>query len=146
LTIVRFVPPLLDVATRQRLAFDFIRSFGGSYEADPNDPAKPVVGIKIGVEIDDDQLGTLARLLTAFPQLKSLQLKSPQITDAGASHLKGLSQLQNLSLEQAAMTDAGLMNLKVLTGLTKLNLKETKVTDAGVADLQKALPAVMIQR
>jgi|GEM_PF-1741144 len=146
LGIVRFVPPNLDIGTRQKLAFDFIRSFGGSYETDPNGTEKPVVAIKIGVEIDDDQLGTLAKLLPAFPQLKSLQLKSPMITDIGAAHLKRVFQLRNLSLEQAAITDAGLMRLNALTGLEVLNLKETKITDAGVADFQRASPTVKVQR
>jgi hypothetical protein len=146
LGIVRFVPPTLDVDTRQRLAFEFLRSFSGSYEVDQNVPGKPVVSMKVGYEIDDDQLATLAKLLTAFPQLKSLQLKSPMITDSGTSQLKGLLQLHRLSLEEAVMTDAGLANLKSLTALEELNLKGTKVTDAGVEEFQRALPAAKVVR
>ena len=136
----------MNVLKPGRLAFEFLKSFIGSYEVDQNDPGKPVVSIRVRYELDDEQLATLAKLLTAFPRLTSLQLKSPMITDAGLSHLKGLLQLHNLSLEEAAITDAGLTNLKALTALEELNLKGTRITDAGVAEFQKAVPTAKVQR
>ena len=105
-----------------------------------------MVSIKVVYEIDDDQLASLVKFLTAFPHLKSLQLKSPMITDTGALHLKVLTQLHSLSLEQAAITDVGLMDLKALSGLEELNLKGTKVSDAGVEEFRKVLPAVKVPR
>ena len=146
LGLVRFVPPTLDMATSQKRAIDYLRTFSGTYEVDENLPGKPIVIIKFTYEVDDDQVAHLAQLLTGSPRLKSLQFKSPAITDASAAHLKKLPRLQTLSLEQAALTDAGLAKLKALTSLEELNLKGTKVTDAGVDDFQKALPKVKVLR
>jgi internalin A len=105
-----------------------------------------VVSVKLRYEIDDGQLARLVKLLKAFPELKSLELGSPHVTDSGLSHLKPLARLRQLSLEQSAITDASLMDLKVLTSLETLNIKGTKVTDAGVADFQRALPNAKVQR
>src|SRR5262249_1749738 len=116
------------------------------YETDQNLPGNPVVGVTMLYELDDDQVKTLARLLTGFPHLKSLTFKSPAISDVGASALKGLKQLRKLSLEQATLTDAGLAQVQALTELEELNVKGTKVTDTGVAELQKALPNVKVHR
>lgn len=146
LGLVRFVPPTLDVATSQKRAVDYLRTFSGTYEVDEMFPEKPIVSIKFTYEVDDEQVENLAKLLTGSPHLKSLQFKSPAITDASAANLKKLSQLRTLSLDQAAFTDAGLAVLKVLTSLEELNLKGTKVTDAGVEDFQKAVPSAKVQR
>jgi N-acyl-D-amino-acid deacylase len=146
LGLVRFVPPALDTATRQKRAVDYLRTFSGIYEVDENIPEKPIVSIKFSYEVDDEQVANLAQLLTGSPHLKSLQFKSPAITDATAAHLKKLPQLRSLSLEQAALTDTGLAVLKSLTGLEELNLKGTKVTDAGVEDFQRAMPKAKVQR
>jgi hypothetical protein len=146
LGLVRNVPPLLDLAARQKLAIDAIRKFAGTYDVDDKIPEKPVVSVKVLFEVDDEDLASLAELLTAFPQLTALHFKSPQLSDAGLVHLKRLSQLRNLSLESAAITDAGLTELQALTYLEALNLKDTKVTDAGVESFQKAMPKTKVER
>jgi hypothetical protein len=146
LGLVRSVPPTFDLAARQQRAFDSIKTLSGTYTVDEKSPEKPVVSVKIVYEVDDEELSNLASLLTAFPQLETLQLKSARLTDAGPPHLKALSQLRNLTLENAPITDAGLAELKALTYLEVLNLKGTKVTDAGVQDFQKALPNTKVER
>ncbi len=146
LGLVRLVPPVRDAETMQRLAFQSLRGISGSHTVDENAPGKPVVSIRVRYEVDDEQLEAIARLLPAFEQLRSLELKSPHITDAGAAQLAGLSQLHRLTLEDAAITDAGLAQLKNLANLEELNVKGTKVTDAGVADLCKVLPKLKVER
>ena len=145
LGLVRFVSPLLDSATAQARAIASIRNFSGTYETDQKLPGNPLVSAKIVYEIDDDQLASLAKLLAAIPGFRSLQLKSPHLTDDVSKELTRLSQLRNLSLEQAALTDAGLARLKALPGLEELNLKGTKVTAVGIADFQRTLPGVKVQ-
>jgi len=87
------------------------------------DPAKPVISIDLRYyDVSDDEVATFARLLTAFPKLATLQIKSAKMTDAGLAHLKGLTQLKELSLEG------------------------TKVTDAGAGEFQKARPGVKLER
>jgi hypothetical protein len=146
LGLVRQVPPLRDAATMQRLALQSLRGISGVHTVDENAPGRPVVSISVGYEVDDQQLEAMARLLPAFEQLRSLELKSPHITDAGAAQLAGLSQLHRLTIADAAITDAGLAQLKNLANLEELNVKGTKVTDAGVADLCKVLPKLKVER
>jgi len=108
LGLVRQVPPFRDAATMQRLALQSLRGISGVHTVDENAPGRPVVSISVRYEVDDQQLGALARLLPAFEQLRSLELKSPHITDVGATQLARLSQLHRLTLEDAPITDAGL--------------------------------------
>ncbi len=146
LGLVRSVPPVLNLAARQQQAFDAIRKFSGTYKMDENNPGKPVISVNVVYEVDDEELASLAALLTAFPQLTTLRFKSPQLSDAGLVHLKRLLQLRSLSLETGAITDVGLAQLKTLTYLEELNLKGTTVTDAGVQDFQQAMPKTKVER
>lgn len=146
LGLVRWVPPALDVATRQQKTFEFLKLFRGTYEVDEQREGKPVVSVRVIYEVDDDQVATLADLLTAFPQLEAVAFKSAYMTDASAARLKALPQLRRLTLEDTQLTDAGLSELKALRSLEELNVQGTKVTDVGIADIQKALPKVKVQR
>ena len=70
-----------------------------------------------------------------------VRLSGTKVTDAGLSHLKGLTNLQTLWLTGTwGVTDAGLEHLKALTKLKSLHLDRTNVTDEGVEKLQQALP------
>ncbi|MFP6603467.1 MAG: hypothetical protein VB862_13130, partial [Pirellulaceae bacterium] len=55
--------------------------------------------------------------------------------DAEMVHLKGLTALQTLELHSPQVTDAGLACLKGLTELQTLDLSGTKITDAGLVHL-----------
>jgi peroxiredoxin len=59
-----------------------------------------------------------------------------QITDAGLTHLKGLTMLETLRLENRQIGDAGLAHLGGLTSLKTLYLGGTQVTDAGMAHVK----------
>ena len=54
--------------------------------------------------------------------LRTLDLSSTKVTDAGLSHLKGLTNLNTLSLFGTKVTDAGMVHLTGLTNLSKLRL------------------------
>lgn len=146
LGLVRMVPPHRDAATMQKLAFVALRGISGSYAVDENAPGKPVTSIRVRYEVDDQQLESLARLLPAFPVLRSLEFKSPHITDAGIEPLANLTQLKSLTLEETAITDAALARLVSLTNLEELNVKGTKVTESGIAVLCSALPKLKVRR
>ena len=74
--------------------------------------------------------------LRGLTQLQSLDLQYDNVTDAGLFNLQNMKQLQTLSLSSTKITDAGLASLQALTGLQSLYLVETKVTAAGVQKLQ----------
>lgn len=146
LALVRYVPPALDVTTAEKQAHDYIRTLSGSFVTEGAGTDNAALAVKFSYEVDDQQVAEMSRLLKPLPQLRTLQFKSPAITDAGTVALKALTQLRSLSLELAPITDAGLANLHALTNLEELNLTGTKVTDAGVAELQRALPKTKLQR
>jgi hypothetical protein len=87
----------------------------------------------------------LARL-KGLKDLQNLYLWNARITDAGLEHLEGLSSLRSIDCWGTRISDAGLEHLTGLRKLETLYLWETDVTDAGVADLQEALPDVVIYR
>lgn len=123
LGLVRMVPTAPDTPAKRQTAFDEIRAFHGKFEADESKPDKPVVGVDLRYyDIDDAQVEKFANMLTAFPQLAKLQIKSAKLTDAGLAHLK------------------------TLTSLRELQLEGTTVTEAGAAQLQKSLPDLKVQR
>ena len=118
LGLVRSVPPILDIAARQKHAFDAIAAFNGTFERDEGSPDKPVTFVDIGWgNYDDEDLARMVMHLAAFPRLTALKVRYTNVTDAGLVQLKSLSRLQSLSLETTSITDAGLAPLKDLTHL-----------------------------
>lgn len=119
-----------------------------------------------GTRVTDAGLAYLARM----PKLRFVDLSRLQITDAGLAQLSHLSQLERLTLEDTLigdaglarlaslgrlkfleltgthLSDAGLVHLKSLPGLEGVVLPKTGVTDAGVADLQAAVPGLVVHR
>jgi Leucine Rich repeat len=92
--------------------------------------------------IGDDGLAHLAGL----PRLRSLGLRGTHVSDAGLAHLRAQPALGSLDLTGTHVSDAGLAHLKALPALESVTLAKTNVTDDGVADLQRAVPALRIQR
>jgi hypothetical protein len=84
--------------------------------------------------------------LAGLSNLEWLWLDSTQVTDAGLAHLTGLTGLQHINLNFTPVTDAGLMHLKGLTGLRELEIElgNIHVTEEGVAELQRALPGLVV--
>ena len=83
--------------------------------------------------------------MSGINDLHDLILAGTQVSDIGLEKLKRFN-LVSLDLTSTKVTDAGLVHLRGMTRLQELNLVGTQVTDAGVADLQKALPKVLIRR
>jgi HEAT repeat protein len=90
--------------------------------------------------VTDGDLAPLAQL----PHLRTLRLDGTAITDAAVEFLSHLEQLEDLSLQNTAVTDAGLKHLKALTGLKYLHINGKKLTAAGIDDLRKSLPNLRI--
>jgi hypothetical protein len=82
--------------------------------------------------------------LEGLTHLKWLFLNKTLVTDAGMVHLRRMENLILLELHSTAVTDAGLQQLRHLTSLEKLRIDTTKVTADGLADLQAALPYLVI--
>ena len=72
-------------------------------------------------------------------------LHNTQITDAGLTHLKGMTSLRGLDLHNTQITGAGLVHLKGLTSLKWLYLNDTQITDAGLTEIKAALPKCNVQ-
>ena len=119
-----------------------------------------------GTRVTDAGLAYLARM----PRLRLVNLSRLQITDAGLAHLSHLAQLEDLTLRDTLIgdvglarleslgrlrflhlggthvSDAGLVYLKSLPGLEHVALPKMGVTDAAVADLQAAIPRLVVRR
>jgi hypothetical protein len=95
-----------------------------------------------GTKITDGGL----QALEGLTNLVILHLERTQISDAGLAHLKNLSHLSYLNLYATPVTDKGLEQLKGLKNLKRLYVWETKVTADAAADLQKAIPGLVISR
>ena len=60
------------------------------------------------------------------------------------AHLRGLPNLTTVRVGGPQVTDAGLVHLEGLTRLQKLDLRHTAVTEEGIAKLRRALPKTTI--
>ncbi len=70
-------------------------------------------------------------ILEGLSECQDLDLRGTLVTDAGLAHLKEAKKLQSVYLS-ARITDAGMSHLIGLTGLRRLSLVGTKVSDAGL--------------
>jgi mono/diheme cytochrome c family protein len=122
------------------------RSLGSSANDAAIAPLKDILSLVDlnlgGTKITDAGLQNLAGLTN----LITLHLELTGITDKGLAQLKRLDHLAYLNLYGTSVTDKGLEELKGLRSLKHLYLWQTKVTAEGAADLQKAVPGVMISR
>jgi len=86
--------------------------------------------------IDDKSLEKLDR----FPELRTLVLGCPHMTDQGLKHIAKLKHLECLIIFQCEITDSGIQELKALSKLQTVGLHGTDVTEEGIAKLKMALP------
>jgi hypothetical protein len=130
-------------------------------------PLDHVIDVNLrGTATTDTDLAQIA----SIPTLRSLWLDRTLVTDAGLAHISGLTELGDLSLNDLHVTDAGLVHIRRLRRLGKLSLdrtqvsdeglrflkslpnlhmlriRGTKVTNAGVAELQRALPEIVVEK
>jgi hypothetical protein len=83
---------------------------------------------------------TAMSFLQGAEHLERLKFSSPQVTNAGLSHLLPLKRLTHLSISAPRVTDTGLILLESLPGLSYVELIETQTTPQGVERLRAALP------
>ncbi len=69
--------------------------------------------------------------------LKSLELGSPRLTDAGVRHLAKLRHLTTLALSGGSITDNALTTIGTLSQLQSLDLRQTAVRGAGLRHLRE---------
>lgn len=83
-------------------------------------------------DVEENQMSHLAET----SQLRSLDLGLNQgITDAGLTHVAGLSDLRWINLLKTPITDAGLAHLAGLVKLSILWVSDTRITGAGLKHL-----------
>ena len=69
-------------------------------------------------------------------QLKEVNLRGTDVTDADLAALRGLENVWMVNLHHTRVTDAGLRHVSTLTELKGLNLALTHVSDAGLPYLE----------
>ncbi len=79
-------------------------------------------------QVFDDSMVAVGKITT----LKRLNLWRDVISDAGVSHLSGLTNLTWLNLDNTHMGNPGLEHLRSMTKLTFLHLGSTRVTNEGM--------------
>jgi hypothetical protein len=150
-----WIVPLKKRADRQRTAVAEILKDGGNVDYDygpqQKEPPGPVwlrklLGDDFFATVDGVTVRTDAgmRQLDDLPQLLNVRVlpagsigAAPEkLTDAGITHLEGLTRLATLQLQHTAMTDAGVASFKGLTELNILELDYTNLTDSGLAQLK----------
>jgi Leucine Rich repeat len=149
-----WVIPMKNRAERQKAAVAVILKEGGEVDYDywplRKEPPGPIwlrklLGDDFFTTVDGVTLKTDAgmKLLDDLPKLRNVRVRpagsigaAPEkLTDAGITHLKGLTQLATLQLQHTAMTDAGVASFKGLTELNILELDYTNLTDSGLAQV-----------
>ena len=71
-----------------------------------------VAKIHLGDKAGDLELAGLAERMERFPNLHTLCLEGPNVTDVGLNHLKGLRQLHSLLLYDTRVTQEAAANLE----------------------------------
>jgi hypothetical protein len=119
-------------------AAKWVAGIKGKVTRDAKLPGNPVVEVNLGVnnKVTNDGLKELVGL-------KGIKRPSlffdDQITDAGMTHLKGLTTIEELNLSNTGVGDEGLKELSELARLKKLSL-------AGAIRLTDAAPVASIDR
>jgi len=88
------------------------------------------------LRIDSNEVGDL-RPLSAFKELKELDLSYTDVTNSELANISTLKNLEFLRLEGTSITGAGLEHISDLKTLKDLDLRKTKVDDDGLAHLSK---------
>jgi len=71
-----------------------------------------IASIRLGDKVGDLELAGLAERMERFPNLHTLCLEGPNVTDVGLNHLKGLKQLHSLLLYDTRVTEEAAANLE----------------------------------
>ena len=66
-----------------------------------------IAAVRLHENVGDDELAGLAARMKRFPNLRSLSLSGPKVTDAGLARLVGLGQLRTSSWMELASRRRG---------------------------------------
>src|SRR5260370_13521168 len=109
-----------------------VKRMGGKIVIDQADPRQPVIAVDLSMaRVSDRDLA----VLSAFPELRILDLEGGHFSDGGMKQIAALTSLKELSLARTAITEDGLKALRGLVQLRKLDLTATPITAKGVAVL-----------
>lgn len=98
-----------DRPAEEQKVIDRIKALKGQVEFDRIQRGTPVVGVSFSSSNGTDEL--LASLVS-FPELRFLEIRSPDVTDKGLKHLLALKKLEYVSLLHLRLTDAGIKDLE----------------------------------
>jgi hypothetical protein len=73
--------------------------------------------------------------LKRLPNLKSLTIKSPRLTNAGIAHISEINTLGRLLISSSQITDDSFQSLKQLTNLHELYFDASQITGKGCGEL-----------
>ncbi len=110
-----------------------LKQIGAHVERDEKSPDRPVIGVTL---TGTDFQGALLGRLSAFPQLRKLNLGNTNTSDVMLEHLEDVTTLKSLNLSHTKVTGGGLQFLKKMTELEELYLNSTIVTDVGLSELK----------
>ena len=85
------------------------------------------------------------RYLSAFADLRELDLNKTAVTAAGIGQIAQCGQLQTLRLQIPDLTPEAIEQLGSLQQLRVLDLRASAVADRAVAELQQRLPGCKVQ-
>lgn len=109
-----------------------IEDLGGVVSTDPSRPVQPVTAIEMKGDRFHD------RHLKHLPNITSLTIESPEITDAGLQILTRIRSLMTVRLNCGEITDAGIARLATLPALEEIQLSDClRVTDNGLLPLRE---------
>ncbi len=118
------------VVSEEQAAYEAIQSVDGARITISED-GNVVKVVARGPQMTDAQ----AAHLTAFSQLRNLQVEGSAITDAGLEALRDMKNLETLRAERTSISDAGMRHLAEMTGLRELFVAGCPLSDAGLAPL-----------
>jgi WD40 repeat protein len=120
----------------ERKAFVALAEFRPAVKLDVTRPEKNVVAIEFtrnARELTDDDV----RRLQGFSRLRSVDLRTTSITDAGLKHLESLPDLVGLALDWTKVSPAAIVRLvKGRAGLLHLSLSGVPFKDNDLAELE----------
>ncbi len=76
------------------------------------------------------------RRLDDLPDLRTINVGDPSMTDKDLQAINGVRSVRKLNLDKARISDAGLAGLTRMTGLREISLRRTSITDDGLVALE----------
>ena len=146
-------------AFQQRAAISEMKQIGGKiYRATPAGPPwlRKIAGSEVMLAFDElVAVGFLPLEETFWERRSSSGYSGPtpwtegrfEVSDSTLECIRRFPKLKHLDLSYTNVGDGGVAHIAaLLAALKQLQLRETKITDEGAAELQRALPKLVIYR